>query len=267
MSTAIRAVANIPVPAPPPNHQAHVAVTRTISHDISLRQAALVAGLALLFLAILAPIANFGILHKLIIPGDAQTTAQNLAAASGLFRIGIALFFVVAILDVVVAWGLYIFFQPVNRSLSLLAALFRVVYATMLGIALTNLLNALQLFGGADSLKAFGADQLQAQMMVLLGAFQSAWDLSLIIFGLHLFILGMLVFGSGTRLLKVLGILVIAAGAGYLVDGWGTLLVPNYSLTVGMYTFVGEALLILWLFWKGIRGADTSNHRHAEIEL
>ncbi len=96
----------------------------------------------------------------------------------------------VAILDVVVAWGLYIFFQPVNRSLSLLAALFRVVYATMLGIALTNLLSALRLSGGADSLKAFGADQLQAQMMVLLGAFQSAWDLSLIIFGLHLFILG-----------------------------------------------------------------------------
>jgi len=267
MSTTTHAVADIPLPAPPTNHQAHAAATRTTAHDISLRQAAIVAGLALLVLAVLAPIANFGILHKLVVAGDAQTTAQNLAAAPGLFRIGIALFFVVAILDVVVAWGLYIFFQPVNRSLSLLAALFRVVYATMLGVALTDLLSALQLSGGADSLKAFGADQLQAQMMVLLGAFQSAWDLSLIIFGLHLFILGMLVFGSGRRLLKVLGILVIAAGVGYLVDGWGTLLVPNYSLTVGMYTFVGEALLILWLFWKGIRGADTSNHRHAEIEL
>ena len=77
----------------------------------------------------------------------------------------------------------------------------------------------------------------------------------------------MLVFGSGRRLPRVLGILVIAAGVGYLVDGWGTLLVPNYSLTVGMYTFVGEALLIFWLLWKGIRGADTSNRRQTEIDL
>jgi Domain of unknown function (DUF4386) len=265
MSTTIQAVADVPLPAPPTNHQAYAPVTRTIGQDVSLRQAALVAGLALLILAVLAPIANFGILHKLIAAGDAQTTAQNLAAAPGLFRIGIALFFLVAILDVVVAWGLYVFFQPVNRSLSLLAALFRVVYATMLGIALTNLLSALQIVGGADSLKAFGADQLQTQMMVLLGAFQSAWDLSLIIFGLHLFILGMLVFGSGRRLPMVLGVLVIAAGVGYLVDGWGTLLVPNYSLGVSTYTFVGEALLIFWLLWKGIRGVDASNHRQAKV--
>jgi hypothetical protein len=203
VSTTIHAVADIPPPAAPTNHQAHAAATRTSAHDISLRQAALVAGLALLVLAVLAPIANFGILHKLIVSGDAQTTAQNLAAAPGLFRIGIA----------------------------------------------------------------FGADQLQAQMMVLLGAFQSAWELSLSVFGLHLFILGILVFGSGERLPRVLGILVIAAGVGYLVDGWGTLLVPNYSLGVGTYTFVGEALLIFWLLWKGIRGVDTSNHRHAEPAL
>jgi hypothetical protein len=157
----------------------------------------------------------------------------------------------------VIGWALYIRFQAVNRSLSLLAALFRVVYATMLGVALTNLVSALQLVGGADFLKAFGTDQLQAQMMVLLSAFQSGWDLALIIFGLHLFVLGLLVFGSSKgRALRVLGILVIAAGLGYIVDGCGKLLLPDYSLTVGAYTFVGEALLMFWLLWKGIRGTD-----------
>jgi hypothetical protein len=207
-------------------------------------------------LAVLAAFANFGVLQKLIVPGDAKTTAQNIAAAPGLFRIAIGSFFVVAILDVVVAWALYFVFQPVNRSLSLLAALFRVVYATMFGIAVNNLLSSLQLLGGADFLKAFGTDQLQAQMMVLLSAFQSGWDLALIFFGLHLFILGMLVFRSG-KYLRVLGILVIAAGVGYLVDGGGKLLLPNYSMTVGMFTFVGELLLMFWLLWKGIRGGDT----------
>jgi len=148
---------------------------------------------------------------------------------------------------VVVAWGLYFVFQPVNRSLSLLAALLRVVYATMFAIAVNNLLSALQVVGGADFLKAFGTDQMQAQMMVLLGAFQSGWDLALIVFGLHLFVLGILVFSSGKTGLRVVGILVTAAGVGYLIDGVGKVLVPNYSLTIAMYTFVGEPLLIFWL--------------------
>ncbi len=32
------------------------------------------------------------------------------------------------------------------------------------------------------------------------------------------------------------------------------ILVPGYSLTIGTFTFVGEALLILWLFWGATRG-------------
>jgi hypothetical protein len=229
-------------------------LTSRSTADISLRHAALASGLGLLLLAILAAIINFGVLQKVIVAGDAQTTAQNIKAAQGLFRVAIGGFFAVAILDVVVAWGLYFVFQSVNRSLSLLAALFRVVYATMLAIAVNNLLSALQVVGGADFLKAFGTDQLQSQMMVLLGAFQSGWDLALIVFGLHLFVLGILVFRSGKTGLRVLGILVIAAGLGYLVDGCGKVLLPNYSLTIAMYTFIGEPLLMLWLLWKASRG-------------
>jgi Domain of unknown function (DUF4386) len=172
----------------------------------------------------------------------------------GLFRVAIGGFFAVAILDVVVAWGLYFVFQPVNRSLSLLAALFRVVYATLFAVAVNNLLSALQLVGGADFLKAFGRDQVQAQMMVLLGAFQSGWDLALIVFGLHLCVLGILVFRSGQIGLRVVAILVTAAGVGYLIDGLGKVLVPNYGLTIAMYTFIGEPLLMLWLLWKAVSG-------------
>jgi Domain of unknown function (DUF4386) len=157
-------------------------------------------------------------------------------------------------LDVVVAWGLYYVFQPVNRSLSLLAAVLRIVYATMFAMAVNNLVTALQLVGGPDFLKTFGTDQLQAQMMVALGAFQSGWDLALIVFGLHLFVLGILVFHSGKTGLKVLGILVSVAGLGYLIDGVGKVLVPNYSLTIAMYTFVGEPLLMVWLLWTAVRG-------------
>ena len=96
------------VPAPTTNHQTRAAATRTTSHDnregqdpstgsritadISLRQAALAGGLGLLLLGFLPAIANFGVLKTLIVPGDAQSTAQNIAAGQGLFRLGISAF-------------------------------------------------------------------------------------------------------------------------------------------------------------------------------
>jgi hypothetical protein len=166
----------------------------------------------------------------------------------------------VAILDVVVAWALYIFLKPVNKSLSLLAAWFRVVYAAIFAIALNNLLTALQLINSADYLKAFEPNQLHAQVMSSLNAFTSGWDLGLAFFGLHLLVVGYLAFKSG-YIPKFLGILLIIAGLGYLIDSLGKLLLPNYNVSIAMFTFIGEALLLFWLLWKGIKGFDKELER------
>jgi hypothetical protein len=225
------------------------------STEISLRSAAIVAGLGLLLMAILAPIANFGVLQTLIVAGDATNTANNMIASAGRFRIGIFVFFIVAVLDVVVAWALYVYLKPVNKSLSLLAAWFRIVYAAIFVSALNNLLIVLQLLNGADYLKAFETNQLHAQVLLSLNAFTDGWDIGLAIFGLHLLVVGYLVFRSG-YLPKFLGILVVIAGLGYLIDNLGKLLSPNYNLTIAVFTFIGEVLLIFWLLWRGIKGLD-----------
>lgn len=223
--------------------------------DISLRTSAVVAGLGLLLMTILAPIANFGVIEKLIVSGDATTTANNIMASAGLFRIGIVIFLIVAILDVVVAWALYVLLKPVNKSLSLLAAWFRIVYAAILAFALSNLLVVLQLLKGDGYLKVFDTNQLYAQAMLFLNAFTDGWNLGLVIFGLHLLILGYLAFKSG-YIPKILGILVIVAGLGYTIDSFGKFLSPSYDLSLAMFTFIGEVLLIFWLLWKGIKGFD-----------
>jgi hypothetical protein len=223
--------------------------------NISLRTSAIVAGLSLLFMAVLAPIANFGVIEKLIVPGNAANTANNIMGSAGLFRIGIAFFLIVAILDVVAAWALYIFLKPVNNSISLLAAWFRVVYAAILAFAVSNLLIVLRLLNGANYLAAFEANQLYAQMMLFLNAFTDGWDLGLLIFGLHLLLVGYLAIKSG-YIPKILGIMVIIAGLGYTIDGVGKLLSPNYTLSLAMFTFIGEVLLIIWLLWKGIKGFE-----------
>ena len=45
------------------------------------------------------------------------------------------------------------------------------------------------------------------------------------------------------------------AGAGYLADSFGRIFVPGYTLTISTFTFVGEALLIVWLFKVAIKGS------------
>jgi hypothetical protein len=223
--------------------------------DISIRKSALVAGFGLLLMAILAPIANFGVFETLIVPGDATATADNIMASPGLFRTGIFVFLIVAILDVVVAWALYILLKPVNKSLSLLAAWLRVVYAAIFVSALSQPLIVLQLLNGSEYLKAFETNQLHVQVLLSLNAFIDEWNMGLVIFGLHLLVLGYLAFKSG-YIPKILGILVIIAGLGYLIDNLGKLLSPNYNVTIAMFTFIGEVLLIFWLLWKGIKGVD-----------
>jgi hypothetical protein len=87
-------------------------------------------------------------------------------------------------------------------------------------------------------------------------SFDTGWHLALGIFGLHLVGLGALLFRFTAP--RLLAALVVLAGAGYLADSIGTIFVADYGLTVSTFTFVGEALLIFWLFWRAARGSRSS---------
>lgn len=221
--------------------------------DISLSKAALFAGLGLLIMAIIAPIAHFYGLENILVTGDPTATAHNIITSKGLFPIIICSFLIIAILDLVVAWGLYVLFKPVNKSISLLASWFRLTYAGILGVALLNLFIVSQLLSGASYLTAFNQDQLNTLAMLFFNTFTYGWDIGLVFFGFHLLVIGYLVFKSG-YFPKFLGILVSIASSGYIIDSLGKFLSPNYSLSISQYTFVGEALLIFWLLWRGVKG-------------
>ncbi len=220
--------------------------------NISLRKAAIVAGLGLLIMTIFAILANFFVLESLIVSGEAAETANNIMANEGMFRLGIFGLICVAILDVLVAWALYVLLKPVNKSLSLLAAWFRLVYTTILGIALANLFVSLELLSSPDYLIIFETKQLHAQAMLFLNAFNHGWNIGLVFFGIHLSILGYLVFKSG-YIPKILGILLIIAGSGYIIDSIVIILFPNLDVPIAMFTFFGELLLMFWLLIKGTK--------------
>jgi len=225
--------------------------------DISLREAAIIAGFGYLIIFIMGIYANFFILGSLIVPEDAVTTANNILTNNGQFRIGILSFAIMVIFDVVVAWALYVFLKPVNKSLSLLTAWFRLVNATIFGIALYNLLSVLQLVDGADYLTVFETGQLQAQVMLFLNAFNNTWLIGLVFFALHLLILGYLIIKSD-YMPGIIGLLLIIASLGYLIDSFANFLLPNYAdyasifmLIVVIPGVIGELSLTFWLLLKG----------------
>jgi Domain of unknown function (DUF4386) len=215
-----------------------------------MRPSALVAGLGLLVMAVLAPAANFGAIQRLVTQGDAARTARDILASQGAFRLGIAGLLVVAILDVVVAGALLRFFAPVHKGLATLAACLRVSYAAIFAVGISQLAGVLPVLSNVKHLPAFTIGQRHTQALMKIQDFQNIWHVSLVLFGLHLVLIGYLACTSG-YVPRLLGVLLVIAGGGYLIDSFGRLLVAGYSVNVASVTFVGEALFMLWLLLKG----------------
>lgn len=228
------------------------------SHD--LRKASLTAGLGLALMALIAPFAVFGAIGALITPGNAVRTAQDITGSEGLFRWGIVGLILVVVLDVVVAVALLRLFEAVDRTVSIMAAGFRLGYAAVYLVAILQLVLALGRLGVPD------------QAMQAVEAYNLIWLVGLILFGFHLLLIGYLAYRSH-YLPRVFGVLLVIAGLGYLADGFAVVLVPGYSFSVGAFTFVGEVALILWLLIKGRRHhfnrgpADRPDHPEPDLPV
>jgi hypothetical protein len=215
-----------------------------------LRRAALTAGIGLLVLSVLAGAANFGAVQRLVTPGDATRTADHIMASAGSFGLATAALVVVALLDVVVAWALRVFFAPVNAHIATLAAWLRLSYAAIFAVAISQLAGVLPLLRNAPQVTPLGIDQRRAEAMLKIQSFQDIWHAGLALFGLHLVLIGYLAYTSG-YVPRALGALLAVAGVGYLVDTFAGLLVTDYSISISAVTFIGEALFLLWLLVKG----------------
>jgi hypothetical protein len=221
---------------------------------VSPRVAALVAGFAYL----LSPItyAEFTIMPKLVIPGNPDQTVLNISTHTGLLSVAIVCYLVTFVEDIVIAWGLYILLAPVNRAISLLAAWFRILYTAVAFSGLLNLVTIRALFDTGDGPKLFGPGPLSAQVALLLHAFRSTWSFSLIIFGVHLILVGALLFQSRYMpaiYSRILGAIVVIDGLGWLLNDLQPYLYPAIDTSALFITFFGELVLMLWLLIWGWR--------------
>ncbi|MEC5199194.1 phosphoglycerol transferase MdoB-like AlkP superfamily enzyme [Arthrobacter sp. PL16] len=206
----------------------------------SLRRPSLIAGSALLLMTVFSIYGVFGPVETLVTAGDPSRTAVDVAASETLFRSGIASLIIVVILDVIVAAALFEVFASVNRAVSMTAAWFRLAYSAVFLVAIVQLLEVPVLLGKGE------------QMLLAVESFNRMWDIGLVLFAVHLLLVGYLAFRSGF-MAKIFGILLGIAGLGYLADGFGAVLAPDLTIGVARFVFIGEVALIFWLLIKGRR--------------
>jgi Domain of unknown function (DUF4386) len=166
-----------------------------------------------------------GVLYAIIFiaaPSGAQSaTAANLAVTMAC-DCGVALLF-------------YYLFKPVNKQLSSLAAIFRLIFVLVMTVNSLNYLGVLHLFNSSRSAAAFN----------------TGYGIALVPFGIHCLVTGYLVFHSNF-LPRIIGIFLALAGFGYLIFIWpplGDRLFVPYIVVPGV---VGEGSLTLWLILIGV---------------
>jgi hypothetical protein len=203
----------------------------------SIGKASTIAGVGLLAMSVLSAVGYLVAVKGLVVPGNAARTTRNIADHEGMFRSGIMSLYLVAALDVVVAWALYRVFKPVSDALSKLAAWLRVAYAGVFMVAISRLVGVLH---------------QPAQALRQIDSFTNIWDAGLVVFGLSLFVLAHLAYRSG-YLPKWLSVLLGIAGFGYVFDTVVRALVRGSSSDVSAITGMGEFVFAFWLVIRGRR--------------
>lgn len=219
-----------------------------------LNRYARVVGVLYVVLFILGPMVFLGGKGAVFVAGEPAATAANVQAMGQGYRLGMGIEAVIFLIEVLLSGLLYVMFRGVNAAVSFAAALARFGEAAVQG---ANLLTSALVLGVAGgTLTAFDPaqrDQLLQLFQAANGTMVLVWGL---FFGFHVLLLAWLVYRS-TLLPRWIGVLLFVAGAGYLTQSFGVLLVPAWASlldTVVVATAVpGELAFTLWLLVKGAR--------------
>jgi len=119
---------------------------------------------------------------------------------------------------------------------------------------------------GAKFLTVFGKPQLDALAMLFVRLHGQGLQVAAIFWGLWLFPFGLLVMRCGF-IPKALGVLLLVAGLGYVLDSSTSLIFPRYTSAVGDFAGIlqlGEPPIILWLLIWGAK-AQSSNTKSPSV--
>lgn len=227
-------------------------ITSFNSTEISLSRAALIAGISLFIMLLTTPFAEFSIFPELIDHKAPLKTAENIINNKKLFSLAIFLILITLIADIVAAWALYIFLKPVNKSLSLLTAWFRLIYAAIYLIALFNLIEILGIIRSIEFINHTEMGQIHETIFMNIKAFRVEASFCLIFFGLYLILLSYLVF-KASYIPKIFGVILAISGLSWIIDNLSHFFFPEINTKFLFILVFGELIFMLWLLIKGSR--------------
>lgn len=181
-----------------------------------------------------------------------------------LFRAGIAAFLVMQVAFLLLPFALYCVFADVDRRAATVMAALAVVSVPIGLVAVTHRMEALSLLQSAG---ANAAEAAQAAFAACIERYGYGLRIASLFWGLWLLPFGWLVLRSA-RLPRVLGLLLVLGGIGYVVKVFGGLVpgfadsaIANYAT---MPAALGEIGSCLWLLVFGARvgrvGAARTSH-------
>jgi len=221
----------------------------------SIKSTARLAGIMYLTMSVMAVLSFVGVFGSFVVENDAAATMRNIADHEFVYRLAIVNDFITNLLLLGVVVTLYHLFVDIDRRLAMLMLVFVAVPVGAQLASLSERLAPLSLLHHADYLAGFEPAQRDSVARTFLGLHRNIGDLVTPFWGLWLFPFATLVIKS-RYFPRVLGYLMMAAGVGYLVTGFTSLLFPDRLGTISkvmMPLYFGELPIVFWLAIVGAR--------------
>lgn len=217
------------------------------------RRLAITTGISLVIMAIVAGF-SVGYAHaEFYNPEQLEFLKDSILQNMGLYQSMLIGILIILILDLLVSYTLYKFFEDDNKRTSFISGVIRVVYTVIFGIAtyyLTKNLNTNEL---TNQIANSNFQQ-----------FQAIWNGGLVVFGFHILLVSFLM-KLHLRIPKILWYLTMIAGVSYVVlhllklGSPNSEMVKNLEIILALPMAIGELGLATWLLIKGGKETRVKN--------
>lgn len=219
----------------------------------SLSKNARVAGLLYISSSLFGVVRLIYIPSALLVHGNAEVTANNIAAHELLFRFGVVSYLLCSALWIFVTLALYRLLKGVDRALAVLIVILTLVVTPIFFVNTINDAAALLFARGIDFLTVFDKAQREAFVMLFLNLHDQLDLANEMLGGLWFIPFGLLVYRS-RFLPRILGGWLILVCFAYLALSFTGLLYPAYEdkvFNVARFVLCGEVATMLWLSIMG----------------
>jgi hypothetical protein len=222
------------------------------------------AGVLYLIIVVGGAWAQLGVRNRLVVPGNAELTAGNIAQHELLYRLGFTVEVFYLLCGVPLKYFLYRLFGVVDRTLAIIMILFAAIGTAVQATILLAHYVPLILLGKAAYLAVFTGAQRAAGVFLSLQVFDYGYMTALAFFGCFCIVIGYLIVRC-TFFPRVIGVLLITEGAAYLVNSFGHFVSPPFGARVFPFLLVSGIAELSFALTLLVRGVDGERWNVAQL--